>query len=149
MSKINRSIRYFDSIAVKNSSPEEPTFEQTLEKVEKSLTDLKERYAQVQADQQRQTELQQHREAIRAQLRQAKSTKLKLELQEIEQQLEELELNLESRLFSWRGFTEVFWQAVRFGGLGIAIGWSLAFFTIKNPTPQSPTPNPQSLTPNP
>jgi hypothetical protein len=126
-------------------SSEEPTFEQALEKVEKSLANLKERYAQIQGDQEQQSVLQHRREEIRTQLRQAKSATLKLELQEIEQQLEDLEVKLESRLFSWRGLTEVFWQAVRFGGLGIAIGWSLAFFTIKNPVPQSSQPNNQSI----
>lgn len=126
------------------SSSEESTFEQSLAQVEKTLADLKERYAQVQRDQQRQSELHDRKEDVRAQLRQAKSAKLKLELQEIEKQLEALEFDLESRLFSWRGLTEGFWQAVRFGGLGIVIGWSLAFFTIKNPTPEVSQPAPHS-----
>lgn len=135
------------------SSPEErneeSNFEQALENAEKSLEALKARYTQVQADQQRQTELEQRREAVRSQLKSSKSSALKLELQEIEQQLEQLELNLESQLFSWRGLKEAFWQAVRFGGLGIAIGWSLAFYTIKNPTPQTSQPVPQSVTSSP
>ena len=87
------------------------TFEQVLERVERSLQELKERSAQ------------------------------------IEKQLEELEFNLESRLFSWAGFKEVFWQAVRFGGLGIAVGWSLAFYTLKNPAPNNTSPAPQTLAP--
>src|SRR3712207_4563723 len=100
------------------SNPEEPTFEQSLETVERALAELKERYAQVQADQARQADLQQQHAAIAAQQRHGKSSKLQLELQAIEQQLEELEVSLESRLFSWSGLKEVFWQAVRFGGLG-------------------------------
>lgn len=107
------------------SPSEEITFEQSLEEVERSLIALKDRYAQVQRDQQRKAELETQKE----------SAQLKTELREIEQQLEELELNLESRLFSWSGLKEAFWMAVRFGGLGVAIGWSLAWITLKNPTP--------------
>lgn len=119
------------------SSTDEINFEQALENVERSLTELKNRYAQVQRDQQQLETLQQQK----ADLQKGTPT-LEAELREIEQQLEELELHLESRLFSWSGLKEVFWQAVRFGGLGIAIGWSLAFITLKSPTPtHSATPS--------
>lgn len=114
------------------ASSDEINFEQALENVERSLDQLKERYVQVQRDEQQLETLQQRKATLQAQ---GKSAALKAELREIEQQLEELELNLESRLFSWSGLKEVFWQAVRFGGLGIAIGWSLAFITLKTPTP--------------
>jgi len=121
------------------SSTDEINFEQTLENVERSLSALKNRYAQVQHDQRQLETLQQRKAELQTQ---GKSATLKAELREIEQQLEELELNLESRLFSWSGLKEVFWQAVRFGGLGVAIGWSLAFITLKNPTPtHSSTPS--------
>jgi hypothetical protein len=116
------------------SPSEEINFEQSLENVERSLSSLKDRYAQVQRDQQRKTELE----------TQKSSAKLKTELREIEQQLEELEINLESRLFSWSGLKEIFWLAVRFGGLGIAIGWSLALVTLKDPAPSNSS-TPSSL----
>jgi hypothetical protein len=112
-------------------SPSDLEFEQSLQEVERSLQSLKDRHLQIQQDQTLQAELQ----AQRSQLDQGKSPELQVELRKIEQQLEELEVSLESRLFSWAGFKEVFWQAVRFGGLGVVIGWSLAFYTIKNPTP--------------
>jgi hypothetical protein len=116
------------------ASSDELPFDQALEKVERSLLELKDRYAQVQRDEQQLGTLQERKTNLQSQ---RKSPKLKAELREIEQQLEELELNLESRLFSWSGLKEVFWQAVRFGGLGIAIGWSLAFITLKTPTPNN------------
>lgn len=116
------------------ASSDELPFDQALEKVERSLLELKDRYAQVQRDEQQLETLQERKANLQAQ---GKSAKLKAELREIEQQLEELELNLESRLFSWSGLKEVFWQAVRFGGLGIAIGWSLAFVTLRTPTPNN------------
>ncbi len=124
------------------SHPEEPTFEQALQSVETSLANLKARYAQVQADEQQRHDLQQRQSNLMA--HSSKSAPLELELQEIAHQIEQLEINLESRLFSWSGLKEVFWQAVRFGGLGVAIGWSLAVLTIKNPPPQSTPPIPDT-----
>ncbi|MCA1993960.1 MAG: DUF2203 domain-containing protein, partial [Coleofasciculus sp. S288] len=50
---------------------------------------------------------------------------LQAELKRIKEELETIELNLESRLFSWGSLKEPFWQAVRFGGLGVVIGWIL------------------------
>ncbi|NEQ21398.1 MAG: HAD-IG family 5'-nucleotidase [Microcoleus sp. SIO2G3] len=97
-----------------------------MSEVERSLQALKERYAQVQRDRQRQAELQQRREQIRKELRQSSNRQaLQAELKQIKEQLETIELNLESQLFSWGSLKEAFWQAVRFGGLGIVIGWIL------------------------
>ncbi len=134
------------------STPPDPdesalTFEQVLERVERSLQDVKERHAQIEHDQQLQENLEARSQALRSQLRQSKSSDLKLELQKLEKQLEDLEVNLESRLFSWAGLKEVFWQALRFGGLGIAVGWSLAFYTLKNPVPSNTSSPPQTLAP--
>jgi len=36
-----------------------------------------------------------------------------------------LETNLESQLFSWTSLKRPFWQIIRFGGLGVVIGWLL------------------------
>ena len=44
------------------------------------------------------------------------------QLQEISDRLEQIELDLESRLISWSSFNEIFWQIVRFVGIGIIIG---------------------------
>jgi chromosome segregation ATPase len=101
-------------------------FEQALSEVERSLQSLKERYAQVQRDRRRQTELQQRRELLRRELRQTSDRQaLQAELKQIKEQLEIIELNLESQLFSWGNLKEPFWQAVRFGGLGVVVGWIL------------------------
>lgn len=104
-------------------------FEKSLQDVEQAFLLLKARYAQIQADQHRQQELQHHKQQIERQLQSPRSraieTELKQELKKIRQQLEELEVALESQIFSWSGLKEVFWQAVRFGGLGIVIGWIL------------------------
>lgn len=47
------------------------------------------------------------------------------ELQQLKKQLDDLALQLEISLLDWRSLLEPFWQAVRFGGLGIIIGWVL------------------------
>ena len=111
-----------------NSSKEpeenlEKDFDLELVEVERSLEALKERYTQVQGDKSAQAELQQQSKQLNQQRHQ--TPEIKAELRQIKQQLEVLELNLESQLFSWRSLKEPFWQAVRFGGLGVIIGWIL------------------------
>lgn len=104
-------------------------FDQALKDIEQSLLLLKARYAQVQLDRQRQQELQQRKRQIENQLQspasQTSQLELKRELKQVRQRLEELEVALESQLFSWSGLKEVFWQALRFGGLGVVMGWAL------------------------
>jgi hypothetical protein len=117
---------------------EELEFEQGLAEAERSLQALKDRHLQIQQDQQRQTDLQVRQQQLKDELQNQSSSSLKSELQQIQEQLDELEVSLESRLFSLSTLKEPFWQAVRFGGLGILIGWGLAFVTL-----QSPQPNPQ------
>lgn len=103
----------------------EREFSLSLEDVERSLVALKQRYAQVQNDRQRQAELQQRLKQVKKELRNNHLPQLKVELRQIKEQLEALEINLESQLFSWGSLQEPFWQAVRFGGLGFVVGWIL------------------------
>ena len=107
------------------TSDDNQDFEQTLAAVERSLESLRDRYAQVQTDQQRQQELQQHLQHTQEQFQRSRSQPLQAELKQIQKQLEDLEIALESQLFSWNGLKEAFWQAVRFGGIGVIIGWLL------------------------
>lgn len=119
--------------AATSSSSSEPDeaidFDQSLKELEQSLLLLKARYAQIQLDQQRQQDLQQRKAQIEKQLQYSTSPptqlELKRELKQTRQRLEELELALESQLFSWNGMKQVFWQSVRFGGLGVVLGWVL------------------------
>lgn len=92
---------------------------------ERSLIALKERYAQVRQDQQRQAELQKRLKQVKRERNRNHSPGLKAELKQIQEQLEAIEVNLESQLFTWGSLKEPFWQAVRFGGLGIVVGWIL------------------------
>lgn len=100
-------------------------FEQALEQVERSLQALKDRYAQVRADQEKQSELRVQLNHAQQSLNQHRTDALKAEVQTLKKQLDDLEIALESQLFSWRGLTDAFWQAIRFGGLGLILGWLL------------------------
>lgn len=102
-----------------------------IQDVERSLSSLKQRFLQVQRDRQQQEQLEHRRDDLRQQIRHAKSSdpthlpQLKTELKQIQAQLEAIELNLENELSSSTSLTDFFWQAVRFGGIGIIIGWLL------------------------
>ena len=98
---------------------------QAMAEVEDNLVALKERYEQIQYYQKRKSELKDRLEEVRPEVRRQKTQKLREELQQIQTELETIELNLESSLFGWHTIKEPFWQAVRFGGLGVAIGWLL------------------------
>lgn len=118
------------------SEAEELNFDQELAEVERSLHSLKERYVQIERDQQEQAQLQQRRESLQTELEQTAQPELKAELKQIQSRLDELEFHLESRLFTWGSLKEPFWQIVRFGGLGMVLGWFLAFAVLKLPQPQ-------------
>lgn len=98
-------------------------FEQELEEVETSLRFLKDRYAQIQKDQQQKAQWQQ--ELNNLQHNRKHTPEMKAELSRLQKQLETIEIGLESQLFSWNTLKRPFWQAVRFGGLGVIIGWLL------------------------
>jgi len=128
-----------------NESQAELDFDQELANVERSLQELKQRYAQVEQDQATQAQLQKQQASLKQQLKHRPSAEMKAQLKQIETQLEELEVNLESRLFTWGSLKESFWQIVRFGGLGIVLGWFLAFAVLQSPKPES-RPNPSMPT---
>lgn len=111
----------------------ELTFDQELAAVERSLHDLKQRYSQVQQDQATQADLQARQETLKQQGRRQPSTAMKQELKQIEQQLDDLDWKLESQLFSLK---DAFWQVVRFAGLGVVLGWGLAFAVLQSPPPK-------------
>jgi hypothetical protein len=106
----------------KKSLADYEDIEEALTTVERSLADLQQRYQEVKKNQIRKHELLQEK----AQLKQREQPDhIKTELKLIQEELEQIELNLESSLITWRSFQEPFWQAVRFLGLGMVIGWVL------------------------
>lgn len=105
------------------SAPEDDEIAQALQGIEQELAKLKARYSQIQRDQALQGQLQQRRDQLRQQS--PKTAQIKAELQQLQSQLETVELNLESRLITWKTFQDPIWQAVRYAGIGIVIGWFL------------------------
>jgi hypothetical protein len=124
-----------------NAEPNsEPNFDQMLQTLDGNVTKLKERYAQVQTDQARQTELKTRKAEI------VDRPELATELEKIEQEMNEIDVRLESQLIPSGFLKDYFWQTVRFVGLGMAIGWGMAFYVMKHPTPNAIEPNqPQQL----
>jgi len=100
----------------------ESEFDQELQSIEQSLLDLKARYAQVQRDQRQRQQLQERLGQIQ---QDSLQNQLKTELRQIQNQIEDLDVALESRLLSWKNLINPFWQTVRFGGLGLVVGWIL------------------------
>lgn len=111
---------------------DELTFEQELAEVERSLQELKDRHSQVQQAETAQAPLKLRQAQIKRQLQRAASPELKAELEQIQNSLDDLEVKLESHLFSWK---KPFWQIVRFGGLGLVIGWVMALAVLQRPQP--------------
>lgn len=104
--------------------------------IEQALQALKTRYTQVQQDQQTQADLINRRTEAQASLQQQATPELQAELKQIEEKLHELSYALESQLLSWASFQKPFWQILRFGGLGLVLGWGLAFWVLQSPPPE-------------
>lgn len=100
--------------------------EAALAAVQQKLRDFEDRYGQVRRDQRLREERLAEQRSLASR---PPSPALEAELAQIQQEIAEIDLALESRLFSWDGLKEVFWQAVRFGGLGILLGWLLKTWT--------------------
>ncbi len=100
-----------------------------LEEAEQELSQIRDRHAQVIRDRQKRKALGNQVDIVRPDRDLAKNKavrqQLTNQLKALQENIAELDLAMESRLFAESGFNEVFWQAVRFGGLGVVIGWLL------------------------
>ncbi|TVP62336.1 MAG: hypothetical protein EA342_19370 [Leptolyngbya sp. LCM1.Bin17] len=54
-----------------------------------------------------------------------------MEMTRLQAEVADFELDLASRVLSWQHMREPFWQAVRFGGMGVLIGWALAWLVYR------------------
>lgn len=142
---INRSIMQSDSPKTVNSAESlDPNLDSSLDPIatdigaiETELAALKARYHQVQADEALRITLQaQHSDLSRT--RRPDTPDLQAELKILTTQLDELEMRLESRLLSWLGIRQYFWQIARFGGAGLLLGWGLAYLTIGDQAIKTP-----------
>jgi hypothetical protein len=99
---------------------EETELDLEIAQLEQAIADLKHRHLDVQLAERERLVLQRNRNELK--LKGQNRPEVRQELKAIQTRLEKLDLLLESRLLNlW----EPFWQAVRFGGLGMAIGWFL------------------------
>jgi len=92
-------------------------FDASLRQLETAVNSLRQRFEQIRA-----LKHQHHHLQEQIQSPEELST---ADVERLQRQLNDLEEDLESALFDWRSLREPFWQAVRFGGLGIVIGWIL------------------------
>ena len=114
-----------------------PEFEQALDSLSEKLTGLRQRYSDICADQarlealsqdiqqhQRNTQLDNHLET-QPETQQTVDPELTATLEELQREFNELETQFEAQFMSWDGIGTLFWQIVRFGGLGLVLGWGL------------------------
>lgn len=94
-------------------------FDHQLQELEGAIATLRQRFEQVRSARLQQSEMRHRLEQPDLPTADRKA---------LEQQLEDLEVTLENSVLSWRSLQEPFWQAIRFGGLGIVIGWILKSF---------------------
>lgn len=117
---------------------ESAEFTQAIEAVETAIASLKYRYRQINEAEQQKKDLEAQFSQIEPQWRENPLPELEKELEQIREQIQELEVILESNLLKegelkrlfWEGIRrgllgEVFWQIVRFGGIGVLLGWIL------------------------
>jgi hypothetical protein len=124
------------------SPPELDEIGTEIQDLERLLVDLRDRYEQIQVDEPLRSQLQ-AQITTQKQISTTPDQKanLKAELAKLTDQLDEVEMRLESRLVSWLGLREYFWQIVRFGGFGLLLGWGLTTWAMNdrsNPENQSP-----------
>jgi predicted RNase H-like nuclease (RuvC/YqgF family) len=91
------------------------TIERSLQESEELLNHVKERFAQVQSSQAQQIDLE------------GRLSELKVEIESIKSQLAATWEELESQLITWRDREELFWQFLRFSGIGFALAMLLNF----------------------
>lgn len=114
-----------------NSDSSELNIIDAIANVEASLEKVKQRHQQIIEDQSRKSELENRQQEIKELKKENNHPdSLKSELHYIEEELTQIEMRLESELFQWSSLIEPFWLMVRFGGIGVILGWILK--TINN-----------------
>lgn len=105
----------------KSDDTKKNDLEQILFEVERSLEQLQNRHTQVKQDLEKRSQIKERQQELKRQSKdKSLPNPLKTELRSLQQELDQLELNLESVLLP-----DIFWQVVRFVFLGIVIGWFL------------------------
>jgi predicted RNase H-like nuclease (RuvC/YqgF family) len=93
------------------------TVGRSLQESEELLGHIKARFTQVQSSQEQQTALEE------------RLSELNTEIEALNSQLTATWEELESQLITWRDKQELFWQFLRFAGVGFAVAMLLNLFT--------------------
>jgi len=96
-----------------------------LSELEDGIVALRKRYTEVAAAYPERQELKVRLNRAQSELKRHRTQAIQDEVNALQARLTETELTLESALFSWSSLKEPFWMAVRFGGLGMVLGWVL------------------------
>lgn len=116
-------LKLYLATMTQNATPIDFTieFEREITELETAISTLKHRQADIELADRERVVLERQRNELKQ--KGTKQPQIAQELAQIRSRLEELDLIVESRLLNmW----EPFWQAVRFGGLGIALGWFIS-----------------------
>lgn len=109
-----------------HDSPRQLNIEDAIAHLQARLEQIKQRHQQIINDRQRKDELIARKEEIKTlKAENNPPDSWKSELKYIEEELDAIEVRLESELLKWSSLSEPFWQIVRFVGIGIIIGWIL------------------------
>jgi chromosome segregation ATPase len=109
----------------------EPSIDASIQEAEELLNELKARYAQVKAAQSRKPELEARVAELETELKDktnAKTPELLAELESVKTQLISTWEELESQLITWRDKQELFWQFLRFAGIGFIAAFLIHMF---------------------
>ena len=101
--------------------------EQSLNETEELLNHVKARFTQIRSAQERQVQLEERLLEIEGESSQSPSLEVKTELESIKTQLASTWEDLESQLITWRDQQELFWQFLRFSGVGFFLALLLNF----------------------
>ncbi|NCJ06966.1 hypothetical protein GS597_10690 [Synechococcales cyanobacterium C] len=95
-----------------------PDIEAAIAEAETTLNTVKSRYLHLESAQAQKTQLQEQ------------LTKLRQEIEQLQNHLELVEIELESRLITWKDRREWFWQFLRYAGIGFVA--ALILHAIRN-----------------
>jgi ABC-type phosphate transport system auxiliary subunit len=113
------------------SSDEEPSeldeLERSLQETEELLSHVKQRLTQVRSAHQRQVQLQTRLSELDADPNLVREPAISAELESIKTQLSATWEELESQLITWRDKQELFWQFLRFSGIGFFLALALNY----------------------
>jgi hypothetical protein len=121
-----------------NSDTSEFDISEAIANIEASLEKVKTRHQQIILDRAKKEELENRQQEIKDLKKENNyQDSIKSELHYIEKELTEIEMRLESELFQISPLVEIlltiltepFWLMVRFGGIGVILGWFLKTYS--------------------